>query len=533
MTDVLAALDLGTNSFHLVVARIGNGDRFEVIAREKELVRLGSGGGDMTELEPEAIERGIAALNRLRRVAEVHGADVYAVATSAVREAANADEFLRRARNDAGVDVQVVSGQEEARLIHLGVLQALPVFDSRLLLMDIGGGSTEFLVGERGDTLAVASLKVGALRLTQRFFGTSRLHPSAVDACRRWLRAELVPVARPMRELGYEVAVGTSGTIATLCAMAQAQRGGESRRTFNGFAFTAAELDGVVGLLTEAETIEDRRRLPGLDSSRADIILAGALIAQAAMAAFRIDEMVYSDYALREGALLDALHRRRGGTLHHLHDLRRRSVEHLAELMDNDPGHRATAARLALRLFDLTQPWHGASDQARELLEAAALLANVGMFVAHSGHHKHTYYVIRNSEHLAGFTDNEIEVIAQAARYHRKSPPKQSHPDFAALTPEHQRTVRVLAGILRVAIALDRTHDDTVAALTLVDDSTSTSSAGDDDDPAADAIVIGVEPRPGASVELALYTATDRKSLLEDVLGHSIRLVEVPAAVSA
>jgi exopolyphosphatase / guanosine-5'-triphosphate,3'-diphosphate pyrophosphatase len=327
------------------------------------------------------------------------------------------------------------------------------------------------------------------------------------------LQAELAPVARPIGMLGHEVAVGSSGTVATLCAMAQARRGGDAPRTYNGFAFTAAELDAVIESLVGADTLDERRRLPGLDSSRADIILAGALIAESAMAVFGIDELVYSDYALREGALLDALHRRRGGTLHHLHDLRRRSVEHLAELMDDDPGHSATVARLALELFDLTQPWHGASDQARELLEASALLANVGLFVAHSGHHKHSYYVIRNSEHLAGFTDNEIEVIAQSARYHRKTPPKSSHPDFAALTPEHQRTVRVLAGILRVAIALDRTHDGAVASLELLD-------PGDDDSE----VVIGVQPRTGASVELVLYTAIERKGPLEGVLGRSVML---------
>jgi exopolyphosphatase / guanosine-5'-triphosphate,3'-diphosphate pyrophosphatase len=527
MTEVLAALDVGTNSFHLVVARLGSGDRFDVIAREKELVRLGSGAGDMTELEPDAIERGILALDRLRRVAESHGADLYAVATSAVREANNADVFLRRARTDAGVDVQVISGQEEARLIHLGVLQSLPVFDTRLVLMDIGGGSTELLIGERGDTLAVASLKIGALRLTQRFFGSQRLHPSAVDACRRWLRAELAPVAKPMRDLGHQVAIGSSGTVATLCAMAQAQRGGEAPRTFNGFAFTAGELNEVVTALVAAESLEERRRLPGLDSSRADIILAGALIAESAMAALGINELVYSDYALREGALLDALHRRRGGTLHHLHDLRRRSVEHLAGMMDDDPAHRLTVARLALELFDLTEPWHGASDQARELLEAAALLSNIGLFVAHSGHHRHAYYVIRNTEHLAGFTDNEIELIAQAARYHRKSPPKLSHPEFAALAPEHQRTVRVLAGILRLAIALDRVHDNAVAGLSIVADPAKDPGA---DRGADDAVVIGVSPRDGASLELALYAASDRKGLLEDVLGRPVLLVEQPAA---
>src|SRR4051812_31420630 len=179
--STLAALDLGTNSFHLVVARFtGEGHQFEVIAREKEMVRLGSGSGDMKVLEDDAIDRGIAALTRCRQIADAHDARLHAVATSAVREAENADVFLARARNEAGVDVDVISGTEEARLIHLGVLQAVPVFDRRLVLIDIGGGSTEVLVGEHGEILTSGSLKLGAIRLTRRFFRSDRLHPAAV-----------------------------------------------------------------------------------------------------------------------------------------------------------------------------------------------------------------------------------------------------------------------------------------------------------------------------------------------------------------
>jgi exopolyphosphatase/guanosine-5'-triphosphate,3'-diphosphate pyrophosphatase len=184
--------------------------------------------------------------------------------------------------------------------------------------------------------------------------------------------------------------------------------------------------------------------------------------------------------------------------------------------MDDEPDHSATVARLALELFDLTEPWHGATGEDRELLEAAALLANVGLFISHDGHHKHAFYVIRNSEHLAGFTDNEIELIAQVARYHRKSPPKQSHEAFGALAPDDQRRVRVLAGVLRVAIGLDRTHDGAVADLNLVEED--------------DALVIEVTPRPGASLDLELFTATERRGLLEEVVGRPVRIEASPAS---
>src|SRR3954471_16422787 len=192
----LAAIDIGTNSIHLLLAQPLEGARFETIGTEKEMVRLGSGSGDMKELAPDAIDRGVACLERFRRIADLSNASIRAVATSAVREAENRDVFLRRARDEAGIDVEVISGVEEARLIHLGVLQAVPVYDQRLFLIDIGGGSTELLIGERGGGLASRSFKLGAVRLTNRFFGGERSHPAAVDSCRRYIASTLAAFHR-------------------------------------------------------------------------------------------------------------------------------------------------------------------------------------------------------------------------------------------------------------------------------------------------------------------------------------------------
>jgi exopolyphosphatase/guanosine-5'-triphosphate,3'-diphosphate pyrophosphatase len=517
VTQNLAAIDIGTNSIHLVVARFGEGSQFEVIAREKEMVRLGSGSGDMKELASDAIDRGIDTLQRFRRIADISDAKVYAVATSAVREAENAQLFIDRAFDEAGVDVEIISGVEEARLIHLGVLQSLPVFDRRLVLIDIGGGSTEILVGEQGETLTAGSLKIGAIRLTRRFFRTDRLHPSAVDACRRYIRAGLVPMAREVRRSGFEVAVGSSGTIEAVASMAHAMRDAATPpRTFNGFELTRRDVKQVVKALVGADSLDDRRRLPGVDPTRADILLAGALILEQAMAELDIDSLVVSDYALREGVLLDALARERGATLHHLQDLRRRSVLHLVDLMDEDAAHSRRVADLALQIFDQTKQWHGLDDSAREILEAGVLLANVGLFVSHSGHHKHSYYVIRNSDHLSGFTDHEIELIALVARYHRKSAPKAKHPEFDALRPRDQELVRALAGVSRIAIALDRTHAGLVESIDVQAD--------------GKAVVFAVRGRRDADVSLELFTAIERKGLLEEVFGRSIRVEEAEGA---
>jgi exopolyphosphatase/guanosine-5'-triphosphate,3'-diphosphate pyrophosphatase len=517
MTETpLAAIDIGTNSFHMVVARVGEigeggdgaGPAFEVIEREKEMVRLGSSSGDMKRLEPEAIDRGIAALIRLSRVAAIHGADVHAVATSAVREAENADEFIDRARQEAGIEVDVIAGVEEARLIHLGVLQSVPVFDRRLVLIDIGGGSTEILVGERGETLAAGSLKLGAIRLSRRFFGGDRLHPGAVQSCRRHIRSVLAPMVREVEPLGFAVAVASSGTAETIASLVHARRGGESLRTYNNFEMTAAEISEVVDGIIACETVEERRRLPGMDPSRADIILGGALVLEQAVLELGIGSILISDYALREGVLLDALSRRRGATLHHLQDLRRRSVMHLVEAMDEDPTHSKQAAALTLDVFDGLAPLLGLGDDSRELLEASALLANVGLSVSHSEHHKHSYYVIRHSDRLAGFTDHEIELIALVARYHRKSSPKSKHTEFARLRPEEQERVRALAAIERMGIALDRSHRSPVAGVQI--------SIPHGDGP----VVIELTARGDLSLEL--QAASERRGLLEEVLGRQV-----------
>ena len=507
-SETLAAVDIGTNSLHGVVARMTPGDagpRFEILEREKEMVRLGSSGGDMRELTTDAIDRAVAALDRFRQVAEVHDAPITAVATSAVREAENRDELIDRAWHEAGVHVTVISGVEEARLIHLGVLQAVPVYDKRMLLCDIGGGSTELLVGQRGEVLACRSLKLGAIRLTRRFFDGRLTHPAALDSCRRHVRSTIAPFAREVRQLGVEVAVGSSGTVVTLAGMAALRATGSRPRSVSNLTLTAAQLDLLVAELAAAPTPEARAELPGLDAGRADIILAGAVILEQVVHELGLAEIIVSDFALREGVLLDTWQRRHGGSLHHLSDLRRQSVLNLAELMDEDQPHSAQVARLALELFDGTRARHGLGDDAREILEAAALLCNVGMFLSHAQHHKHSYYVIRGTDRLAGFNDDEVERIALVARYHRKSEPRPRHPDFTALPAAAQHEVRVLAGLLRIAIGLDRNHAARVESLGVAVD--------------GDHLGISVTPAPGEDISLELYAASARTSLLDGALG--------------
>ncbi len=516
MPETLAAVDVGTNSLHLVVARTTEGDRFEVLTREKEMVRLGAGSADMKELGADAMDRAVAALDRFRRIADSHGAPMRAVATSAVREADNREVLLHRAQEEAGVDIEVVSGVEEARLIHLGVLQGLEVYDRRLLLCDIGGGSTELLLGEQGEVLASTSVKLGAVRLTNRFFAGEKLHPSAVDSCRRHIQEVLSSFDRAVREHGFEVAIGSSGTIEQVLRIARGLAGGEALRTLNGATLTRKQVGAVVEAAVAARQAGTPTDLPDLDAKRADILLAGALVLEGVVKRFGIKELLLSEYALREGVFLDTIARRRGGSLLHLRDVARRSVVDLMTACDEDPGHSEHVAHLALELFDATAARHGLGAEARALLEAGALLANVGLVISHSKHHKHAYYLIRNSDRLVGFTDGEIEVVAQIARYHRRSAPKASHPEWAALDPDDQEVVRVAAAVLRVAIGLDRSHARSVVGVSVAE--------------VEGGVQIRVRPvRDDADISLERYAAAERSELLADVLGCPVTIVPTPA----
>lgn len=514
LPDVLAAIDIGTNSIHMVVARVAGHDRFEVVTRQKEMVRLGSGRGEMKHLEQDAIDRGVAALVRCRTLADSLEARVFAVATSAVREAYNAQEFLDRARVEAGVDVDVISGYEEARLIRLGVLQALPVYDRDAVLIDVGGGSTEVVFGRGEDVHYARSIKLGSLRMTRRFFPDGEVRGDAVQRCRRYVQGRLAPMVHEAGRLEFQVAVASSGTVETLTAMARARDGGDVPQTLNGATLSKGHLGLVIDDLAAAPTTEERRKLPGIDAARADILLGGAIVLEQICEALGITELVISEYALREGVLLDGLHRLRGGTLHHLSDLRRASVFHLMELCDDDPEHSVQVARLALQLHDALGARLGLGDAEREFLQAGALLANAGLFISHSGHHKHSYYVIRNSEHLMGFTDREIELIAQVARYHRKGRPADKHAEFAALPPGDRAHVRAMAALLRVAIGLDRNHDGAVERLNVKDE--------------GGVVRIELVARTDADLSLETYTASERRGLLAELLDASV--VFEPAA---
>ena len=453
----VAAIDIGTNSVHLVIARRTASGTPEILTREKAPVRLGSGGRDMKRLAPEAIERAVDALGRFRRIAEAHDAEVVAVATSAVREAENQSDFIAAARDDAGVNVNVISGVEEARLIHLGALGAVPAAERRHLVIDIGGGSTEFVVGHGTAPELVRSLKLGHIRLTDRFFEDGRVTTKAVEECRKYVRSFLAPLAREISDVGFEVAIGCSGTIENLARMAAIDAGGAVRTVDN----LVLERTGLAPSLDASSRPKISRLGPARPGS---MPIASTSSSAAPSSCTRSSNGSVSKRwsvarrIARESPRPDPTTVRARRRLHHLGDSPRTSVEAVARRYEEDLTHAQHATDLSLQLFDALTPNHGYGDAERDVLEAAGMVHNVGRFVAHAAHHKHSYYLIRHSEHLVGFNEHEIEVIAQVARYHRKSNPRTKHPEFKALDDADRQRVRVLAGILRIAIGLDRTY---------------------------------------------------------------------------
>ncbi len=463
---ILAALDIGSNSIHLVVVKTADEKSFQVLASAKEVVRLARSVAREGQLSRAAIDRAIECLKRFRRTAEEYGAEeMLTVATSAVREASNRAEFLVRAEKEAGVHVELLSGIEEARLIALAVsVKERSRTRQRQLVIDIGGGSMELAVTRNGEPAALLSLKLGAVRLTELFVKSDPLAKKQLRRLRSELREVIAARAPEILEVGFDLCYGTSGTINTLCAITMRRRlaaaHGSSIRSQVQASLTLDELTALNRELA-ALSLEERSKIPGLNRDRAEIIVAGGQTLEAAMEVLGVAELAASNWALREGVIIAHRMRRSAAILASSGQLERdpslSGAFALARHFQSDLNHARRVAFLSQQMFDDLHPLHRLGGEHRRLLIAAAILHDIGYFVSHTNHHKHSAYLIHYGE-LTGFTDSEVAIIANLARYHRASIPKARHPFFISLPVEDREVVRRLAAILRVADALDRDH---------------------------------------------------------------------------
>jgi exopolyphosphatase / guanosine-5'-triphosphate,3'-diphosphate pyrophosphatase len=466
----IAAIDIGTNSVHMIVVRVRPDLSFEVIDREKAMVRLGAGGLDGRALTAEAMTAALQALSKFKRLAESHGVDeILAAATSAVREARNGGEFLGRIEKDTGIQARVIAGPEEARLIHQAAVYGVDVGSGRAVVIDIGGGSVEITLGTTTSIQLARSFKIGVIRLTERFVKSDPLGERDERKLAKSIAAEIDRHCEQITAVGFDRVIGTSGTILSIGALAATAARGTPPTDLRNLRVSAKQIrrlrKEVVGL-----DLESRLAIPGMDPRRADLVVAGSVLIDTILRRLGAEELTLCDLALREGLVLDYIrtNKRQIAQIDKIPDVRRRSTIELAERCNYYSDHAQQVARLALALFDQTRAIHGLTDREREWLEYAAVMHDLGVHISYPRHHRHSYYLIKNGD-LRGFHPDEIEVMALIARYHRRGTPKKSHEEYAHLSARLRRAVRLLSSILRVAESLDRSHAQVVSGLELRD----------------------------------------------------------------
>jgi exopolyphosphatase / guanosine-5'-triphosphate,3'-diphosphate pyrophosphatase len=458
----LAAIDIGTNSVHMIVVRVRPDLSFEVIDREKEMVRLGAGGLDGKKLTHEAMSSALQALSKFERLAKSHQVDeILAAATSATREAENGGEFLAAIERTTGIRPRIITGAEEARLIHMAAIYGVDTPNTSVVI-DVGGGSVEITRGVGPEVQFARSFKIGVIRLTERFVSSDPLSGRDERKLVKHIGQQVDKYLRRIVAAGYDRVIGTSGTILSIGTVATALDRGVVPPETRNLRVPAKSIRRFRKAVTDLD-LEQRLHLPGLDPRRADLTVAGAVLVDTLLRRLNADEITLCDLALREGLVLDYIHghRRDIARVDRYPDVRRRSTIELAERCNWEAEHSKKVAQLALELFDQTVALHGLGDREREWLEFASLLHDIGNHISYEKHHRHSYYLIKHGD-LRGFEPEEIEVIALVARYHRRALPARSHVGFVDLPRKLQKSVTVLAAFLRIAETLDRSRHGVV-----------------------------------------------------------------------
>ena len=503
----IAAIDIGTNSVHMIVVQVRPDLSFEVIDREKDMVRLGAGGLDGRNLTPTAMAAALQTLSKFKRLAESHKVDeIVAAATSATREAENGGDFIAEVLRQTGIAIRVISGTEEARLIHLAAGYGVDIGGTTAVVVDIGGGSVEVTLGTATHLTLGRSFKTGVIRLTERFVQSDPLSNGNERRLIKHLNREMGAYLDQIAARGFDRVIGTSGTILSLGAMASSDEAATVEDLRN-LTVSAKALHKLRKRIVESD-IEERLQIPAMDPRRADLSVAGSVLFDTIVRRLGADEFTLCDLALREGLVLDYIHRNSAKIrkAERYPDVRRRSVIELGERCGYWSEHAQQVARLALSIFDQTRSVHGLSDKEREWLEFGALLHDVGVHISYERHHRHSYYLIKNGD-LRGFNPQEIEVIALLARYHRQATPKKSHEGYADLPGSLRRTVKALSSMVRLAEGLDRSHAQALSGVDIF-------PRGDD---------YLARLRAVGDAELELWAAHRHVAPLEDVLGKPIR----------
>jgi exopolyphosphatase/guanosine-5'-triphosphate,3'-diphosphate pyrophosphatase len=466
----VAFLDMGTNSVRWMLVRINPNQSFSIVGKQKGTIRLGEGEFVNQTLQPDAMQRAVqvckqfADLSRSRQAKEI-----FAVATSATREAENQAEFIQRLRTEAGLEVHVVSGQEEARLIYLGVSSSIHLEDRLALFLDIGGGSTEAIAGDQSQYYYLETHRLGAIRLASLFFLPDEATPVSADRyalIKNYVRNAIIRTVQHLKEYSFDRFIGSSGSIINLADVTSQYYSGKNMDRDR--ALPREQISEMIRRLCSLP-LDERRKVPGINPERADIIIPGAAILETFMEELELDELRISERGLLDGLLVDYLDRNGHGQGLGGLSVREKSVLQLGRSLNFEEAHARTVSRLSLQLFDSAQEigLHDLDRHDRELLEHAALLHDIGTFISYQNHQAHTSYLIQNAT-LLGFDQTEINLMAMIALFHRKGAPGPKAKELSGLDKSQREAIRMLSVFLRMAESLDRSHSGVVTSCRLV-----------------------------------------------------------------
>lgn len=458
-----AAIDIGSNSIRMEAAEVLPGRPATILASDREVTRLGESVFRTGGVSEDAIKATCAVLTRmaaLYRKLDVVG--VRAVATSAIRDANNQAEFLARATDAAGTPIEIISGREEARLIHLGVESVWPQTGKRTLILDIGGGSAEIIASDNDRLHDAFSRPLGAVRLREMFLRDDPAPPRDLHRMAEFIVEKMAPAVRKLQRGGWDRAIGTSATAAAVAgAIARLPR--SKREEVDRQRVTTPQVRQLFEKLSTL-SLAGRRKITGIGPRRAEIIVPGAAVLLAFLREFKLPAFYYSRAGVRDGIIADLAARNVGAELSRLSREQRSEVEEMCRRYGVPLPHGRKVADLAGMLFAALQPVHKLPPSAGKLVEAAAYLHDVGHYVSSIAHHKHSWYVVANSD-MPGFTERERLLIAALCRYHRKALPSPAHSSYQPLAPDERRLLMMAIPILRLADNLDRSHDQRVRSV--------------------------------------------------------------------
>lgn len=460
-----AAVDIGSNSVRMMAADVSHGET-RILAQDREVTRLGESVFRSGRISKEALDLLCATLARMSAAySRLDVLAMRAVATSAVRDAGNQDDFLQRTSSALGAKVEIISGPEEARLIHLGVDARWPRPKERTLIIDVGGGSAELIISQNGQLIDAVSKPLGAVRLTEVFLENDPPRTEELHRMNGYIEEKLKAFVKEHGHEKFDRAVATSATAAALVSAAN-QIPRAKREEADRARATVSQIQELLATLARSD-VSARRKMTGIGPKRAEIVTAGAAVFLGVGQLFGLKSLYYCSAGVRDGIIADLAARGVGRELVQLSREQRSVVEGMARRYGVSLRHARHVALLAQRLFETLQPVHQLPPAAGKLLEAGAYLHDIGHFVSATSHHKHSAYLVANSD-LPGFTDKERLTIAALCRFHRKSMPQPRHTHFQALEAESKRVVTALASLLRIADALDRGHEQKVKHLSSI-----------------------------------------------------------------